>query len=181
MFFARKPFVRGTTLLAASAASVILLSSVVAQDRDGILDLAALLENPRPDTLVYTCGPEGLLAAVESYAPAWPDGAIRLERFKAPERVATAGEDASFRVVCESSGVSATVAPDRSILETLEDAGIDVPNSCREGICGSCETRVLCGTPDHRDSLLTAAEQESGATIMLCVSRARSDELVLDL
>ncbi|MBH0121844.1 PDR/VanB family oxidoreductase [Rhodococcus sp. HM1] len=154
---------------------------VVAEDRDGMLDLAALLENPRPDTLVYTCGPEGLLAAVESYAPAWPDGAIRLERFKAPERIATAGEDASFQVVCESSGVSATVAPDRSILETLEDAGIDVPNSCREGICGSCETRVLCGTPDHRDSLLTAAEQESGATIMLCVSRARSDELVLDL
>lgn len=155
---------------------------IVTEDTDGILDLPALLGTARPDTLVYACGPEGLLGAVESFTETWPDGAIRLERFKAPERTPEdAAGDRPLRVVCERSGISATVAPDKTILETLEDSGVDVPNSCREGICGSCETRVLCGTPDHRDSLLTAAERESGTTIMICVSRARSDELVLDL
>ncbi len=154
---------------------------IVTESVDGILDLATLLGTAEPDTLVYACGPDGLLTAIESYSEAWPADAIHLERFKAKERVADAGGDAPFRVVCEQSGVSATVSPEKTILETLEESGVNVPNSCREGICGTCETRVLCGTPDHRDSLLTASEQESGATIMLCVSRAGSDELVLDL
>ncbi|GAA4471260.1 PDR/VanB family oxidoreductase [Rhodococcus olei] len=155
---------------------------VVTEDTDGLLDLPSILGTARPGTLVYACGPEGLLTAVESYAGTWPDGAIRLERFKAKERPAAEGDgDQPITVVCEQSGVSATVDPDRTILETLEEAGVDVPNSCREGICGTCETRVLCGTPDHRDSLLTTAERESGATIMICVSRARSAELVLDI
>ncbi|MEE2058094.1 PDR/VanB family oxidoreductase [Rhodococcus artemisiae] len=154
---------------------------IVTENVDGILDLATLLGAAEPDTLVYACGPDGLLTAIESYSEVWPEGAIRLERFKAKERVADDGGDAPFRVVCEQSGVSATVSPEKTILETLEESGVNVPNSCREGFCGTCETRVLCGTPDHRDSLLTASEQESGATIMLCVSRARSDELVLDL
>ncbi|MCB8913282.1 PDR/VanB family oxidoreductase [Rhodococcus rhodochrous] len=154
---------------------------LVAEDADGMLDLPSILGDSRPDTLVYACGPEGLLTAVESFADRWPAEAIRLERFKAREREADAAADASFTVVCERSGISATVAPEKTVLDTLEEAGVDVPNSCREGICGTCETRVLCGTPDHRDSLLSAAEQESGATMMICVSRARSTELVLDL
>jgi ferredoxin-NADP reductase len=154
---------------------------LVAEDADGMLDLAAILGDSRSDTLVYACGPDGLLTAVESFADRWPAEAIRLERFKAKEREADAAADASFTVVCERSGISATVAPEKTVLDTLEEAGVDVPNSCREGICGTCETRVLCGTPDHRDSLLSAAEQESGATMMICVSRARSAELVLDL
>ncbi len=154
---------------------------LVAEDADGMLDLPSILGDSRPDTLVYACGPEGLLTAVESFADRWPAEAIRLERFKAKEREADAAADASFTVVCERSGISATVAPEKTVLDTLEEAGVDVPNSCREGICGTCETRVLCGTPDHRDSLLSAAEQESGATMMICVSRARSTELVLDL
>ncbi len=154
---------------------------LVAEDADGMLDLPSILGDSRPDTLVYACGPEGLLTAVESFADRWPAEAIRLERFKAKEREADAAADASFTVVCERSGISATVTPEKTVLDTLEEAGVDVPNSCREGICGTCETRVLCGTPDHRDSLLSAAEQESGATMMICVSRARSAELVLDL
>ena len=155
---------------------------VVTEEADGILDLDGILGTARAETLVYACGPEGLLGAVEGYAGSWPDGAIRLERFKAKEIPAdTLAGDRPVRVICERSGISATVAPDRTILDTLEESGVDVPNSCREGISGTCETRVLAGTPDHRDSLLSSSEQESGTTIMICVSRARSDELVLDL
>lgn len=155
---------------------------IVCEDSAGMLNLPDLLTVPRPDALVYTCGPEGLLGAVESHGAGWPDGSIRLERFK--PKVAdpiAAGGDRSVRVVCSRSGISAVVAPHASILDTLEGAGLDLPNSCREGMCGSCETPVLEGIPDHRDSVLSAAEQSSGKTMMICVSRARTDELVLDL
>ena len=156
---------------------------IVSEDREGRLDLPGLLGTARPDTLVYTCGPEALLAAVESYASVWPEDAIQLERFK-PKARAEADEpagDQPVRLVCSRSGVSTTAGPDESLLDALETAGIDVDNSCREGMCGSCETRVLQGLPDHRDSILSSAEQKSGKTIMICVSRAKTDELVLDL
>jgi len=155
---------------------------VVAEDTDGILDLAALLSEPIDDTLVYTCGPEGLLGAVEEFAVKWPEGALQLERFK--PKVRENGDpdaDSPFQVVCNSSGIRTTVTPDCSIMEALEAAGLDVPNSCRDGICGTCETRVLSGTPDHRDSVLSSTEQSAGNTMMICVSRAKSSELVLDL
>ncbi|HEY5852589.1 MAG TPA: PDR/VanB family oxidoreductase [Aldersonia sp.] len=156
---------------------------IVSEDREGRLDLPGLLETPRPDTLVYTCGPEGLLAAVESYSSVWPENAIQLERFK-PKARAEADEpegDKPVRIVCSRSGISTTAGPDESLLDALEASGVDVMNSCREGMCGSCETRVLQGLPDHRDSILSSAEQKSGKTIMICVSRAKTDELVLDL
>lgn len=155
---------------------------IVCQDSAGILNLSALLSVPRSDTLVYTCGPEGLLGAVESHGAGWPEGTIQLERFK-PKVVdpVDAGGDRPVRVICSRSGISAVAAPDATILDTLEAAGVDVPNSCREGMCGSCETSVLEGIPDHRDSVLSAAEQSSGKTMMICVSRAQTDELVLDL
>ncbi|WP_280346967.1 PDR/VanB family oxidoreductase [Nocardia neocaledoniensis] len=156
---------------------------IVSEDREGTLDLPALLATPRADTLVYTCGPEGLLAAVERLAADWPEGAVQLERFTPKARAAEADGDADrpIRVVCGRSGISVTAAPDTSILDALEGAGMNLPNSCREGMCGSCETRVLGGVPDHRDSVLSSAEQSSGKTVMICVSRARTDELVLDL
>jgi len=155
---------------------------IIAEDTDGILDLPALLSEPREDTLVYTCGPEGLLAAVEEFAVKWPDGALQLERFKPKARPDDETEgDRPIEVVCSQSGIRTTVAPDCSIMAALEAAGLDVPNSCRDGICGTCETRVLSGTPDHRDSVLSSAEQSSGKTMMLCVSRAKSAELVLDI
>lgn len=156
---------------------------IVSEDREGRLDLPGLLKTPRADTLVYTCGPEALLAAVESYSSVWPEDAIQLERFK-PKARAEADEpagDKPVRLVCTRSGVSTTAGPDESLLDALETVGIDVASSCREGMCGSCETGVLQGLPDHRDSILSSAEQKSGKTIMICVSRAKTDELVLDL
>jgi len=154
------------------------------QDEIGIIDLPSILGTPRDDTLVYCCGPEPLLAAVESASFGWPAGSLHVERF-APKILTDedhAGALDTFEVICQRSGVTVVEMPaDKSVLEVVEDAGIDVLASCCEGVCGTCETAVLQGTPDHRDSLLTAAEKEAGEVMMICVSRSVSETLVLDL
>lgn len=152
------------------------------QDRYGLLDLEAFLGSPTPDTLVYACGPEPLLQAMEKATAAWPEGALHTERFT-PKEISDEDRAAEreFEVVLARSGLTVRVPPGRSILETVEAAGVDVLSSCREGTCGTCETDVLEGSPEHRDSLLTPAEREAGDTMFICVSRARSARLVLDL
>lgn len=143
-------------------------------------DLAAAVGTLSPDALVYVCGPEPLLNAV---AGAMQDEAqLRIERFKAPEKVAAAKQsETAFDVVCNSSGQRIPVAPDVSVLDALNKAGIDVPSSCAEGICGTCETRVISGDVDHRDFLLSQTEQAASKSMFVCVSRCRSAELILDL
>jgi ferredoxin-NADP reductase len=152
--------------------------TLVPQDEQGHIDLAAALKNLPDDALVYCCGPEPLLKAAEAACPA---GRLRVERFAAPATVARDGDDTAFEVECRTSGVTLTVDAATSILEAAENAGLTVDSSCRDGICGSCETRVLAGTPDHRDHLLSEAEHAVGETMMICVSRCASDRLVLDL
>ncbi|MEV5884202.1 PDR/VanB family oxidoreductase [Streptomyces sp. NPDC052020] len=149
----------------------------VPQDERGHIDLAAALDGLPADALVYACGPEPLLAAVQQ---ACPRERLRLERFAAPA-VERTGDDTAFEVECRGSGVTVTVGAGTSVLEAVEAAGVAVPSSCRDGVCGTCETRVLAGTPDHRDFLLSEAEHAAGATMMICVSRCASDRLVLDL
>ncbi|MFD9246165.1 PDR/VanB family oxidoreductase [Streptomyces sp. NPDC059556] len=150
---------------------------LVPQDERGHIDLDAVL-NPLPDgALVYSCGPEPLLAAVAERCPA---DRLRLERFAAPTAERT-GDDEEIEVECRASGLTLRVDAHTSILDAVENAGIGVDSSCRDGICGSCETRVLDGTPDHRDFLLSEAERTAGATMMICVSRCASGRLVLDL
>ncbi|MHB9849435.1 PDR/VanB family oxidoreductase [Streptomyces sp. Tue6028] len=151
--------------------------SVVPQDEHGHIDLDTALTGLPAGTLVYCCGPEPLLTAVEQKCPA---ERLRVERFAAPT-VERAGNDETFEVECRASGRTLTVGADTSILQAVEDAGISVDSSCRDGICGSCETRVLDGTPDHRDFLLSEAEHTANATMMICVSRCASGRLVLDL
>jgi ferredoxin-NADP reductase len=150
------------------------------QDEYGLLDLDALLDTPQPDTLVYCCGPEPLLAAVEERCTGWPSGSLRVERFTAKPLTepVLAG---SFEVELAQSGLTLTVPPDRSILDVAEEAGITVMSSCSEGTCGTCETPVLDGEPDHRDSVLTDEEQAANDCMMICVSRSRCPRLVLDL
>ena len=148
------------------------------QDEHGLLDLPALLAEPRPDTAVYCCGPEPLLAAMERHCAGWPEGALRVERF-AP--LPDDGPRAAFEVELAGSGRVLEVPADRSILEVIEESGAPVLSSCREGTCGTCETGVLGGTPDHRDSVLTEAERRESEVMMICVSRACSPRLVLDL
>jgi ferredoxin-NADP reductase len=150
------------------------------QDEFGLLDLDTLLGTPRPDTLVYCCGPEPLLAAVEERCASWPSGSLRVERFTAKPLTepVLAG---SFEVELTRSGLTLTVPPDRSILDVAEEAGVNVMSSCSEGTCGTCETPVLDGEPDHRDSVLTDEEQAANDCMMICVSRSRCPRLVLDL
>lgn len=148
----------------------------VAQDESGHPDLDALLTGLDPGTQVYCCGPEPLLAAVEQRRPD-----ARTERFTAPTAPPRDGEDTGFDVLCSRTGRTVEVGPGTSVLDALDSAGISVASSCRDGICGTCETKVLEGTPDHRDFLLTDGEREAGASMMLCVSRARTPRLVLDL
>jgi ferredoxin-NADP reductase len=153
-------------------------------DEKGLLPLQEILARdpgPADDVLVYCCGPEGLLSAAEGCCSSWPSGALHLERFAAKPQETPAGGEAGFEVVCARSGVTVTVPPDKSIIDVLEANGVSVLSSCQEGVCGTCETAVLAGTPDHRDSLLTEDERESNEYMMICVGRSLSDRLELDL
>lgn len=150
------------------------------EDEFGMLDLDAALGAPREGTAVYCCGPEPLLDAVEDRCEAWPRGSLHVERFR-PKPGALEGVDTAFEVVLARSNLTIEVAPDQSIVEALEVAGVDVPTSCREGTCGTCETELLEGIPDHRDSFLSDEEHEEGGTLMICCARAFSPRLVLDL
>jgi ferredoxin-NADP reductase len=145
-------------------------------------DLDSVLSTPREDTLVYCCGPEGLLEAVEEKCRSWPDDSLHIERFaaKAPADPAADAFE-SFDVECQRSGLTVTVPKGRSIYEVVEEAGVDVLGSCMEGVCGTCECDVIEGDPDHHDSVLSEAERRRGEVMMICVSRSRSARLVLDL
>lgn len=153
------------------------------QDERGLLDLDGLLGQPDEDTLVYCCGPEALLNAVEQRCGEWPVGALHIERFaaKSPTADETSGELERFDVVCQRSGTTLEVTADKSILEVLEENDVPIMASCYEGVCGTCEVRVLAGTPDHRDSMLSDAEQAAGEVMLVCVSRSRTEKLVLDV
>ncbi len=154
--------------------------TVCPQDEVGLLDLDALLGTPRADTLVYACGPEALLSAVEQRCATWPPGALHLERF-APKPVGEPVRAEAFDVVLERSGRTLSVPPGRSVMAVVEEAGVSVVSSCAEGTCGTCETRVLAGVPDHRDSVLREEERAANDCMMICVSRSCGDRLVLDL
>ncbi|MCZ2846525.1 PDR/VanB family oxidoreductase [Modestobacter sp. VKM Ac-2978] len=150
------------------------------QDEVGLIDLDRILGTPQPDTRVYCCGPEPLLAAVEQRCADWPPGALHVERF-APKEQGERVLSGDFDVELTLSGATLTVPPDKSILQVVEEAGIPVLSSCQEGTCGTCETGVLEGTVDHRDSLLTPEEQAANDTMFICVSRAACPKLVLEL
>lgn len=152
-------------------------------EHGGFFDLSAVLAEPAEGTLVYSCGPEPLLDAVEKGCAHWPDGSLHVERFAAKAPSAQTLESAldSYQVVCQRSAVTVEVSDGVPMLDALEDAGVAIMSSCGEGVCGTCRVTVLEGVPDHRDSLLTAAERASGNVILPCVSHARSEKLVLDL
>jgi ferredoxin-NADP reductase len=155
--------------------------SIWPQDETGLLDLDTLLGRPDPDTLVYCCGPEPLIAAVEARCrDRWPVGALHVERF-APKELDAPVRAGSFEVELSRSGLTLEVPPDRSILSVVEEAGVQILSSCQEGTCGTCETGVLAGEPEHRDSLLTPEEQAANDTMFICVSRSCGSRLVLDL
>ncbi|MEQ6901854.1 cytochrome P450 [Nocardioides sp. YIM 152588] len=154
--------------------------SVRPQDETGLLDLASLLGEPIEDGKVYCCGPEPLLAAVEKASAHWPEGSLHVERFVAKplSEPVLAGP---FDVRLARSGLTLTVGPGTSVLEAVRAAGVPVLSSCAEGTCGTCETTVLEGTPDHRDSVLDEEARKAGDCMMICVSRSCGPRMVLDL
>jgi ferredoxin-NADP reductase len=158
------------------------------QDEYGILDLPSWLGTPREDTAVYCCGPEPLLHATQELCRAWPAGALRIERFTAP--AADLGGDSAHAsdgaldeadIICDASGVTVRLERGQSIVEALRAAGISVPTSCEEGICGTCETTVLGGGVAHRDLILSDEERAAGDVAMICVSRPSGPALTLDI
>jgi ferredoxin-NADP reductase len=150
-------------------------------DEFGFPDLGALLGNPRGGLKIYACGPEGLLRALEGICAGWPAGTLHLERFAPKDPAAAKAPAISFRVKPALSGMELEVPAGRSIVEVAEEAGAPVIFSCMEGTCGTCETRILCGEADHRDSILTDEEKAANEMMMICVSRSKSDVLELEL
>lgn len=145
---------------------------------DAPLDLRAIVAALPEGAHVYACGPAGLLAAFEAAAAGLPRERVHLERFASNQEAAAEG---GFTVKLARDGRSIAVAQGQSILAALIAVGIEPPNSCREGICGTCETRVIAGTPDHRDLVLSDAEKAAGDRMMICCSGAKTPTLELDL
>ena len=150
------------------------------QDLRGLIELDQLLDEPQPETLIYCCGPEPLIAAVEARSAHWPHRTLQVERF-APRPLTDLAPNTSFEIELVDSDEVLVVPPDKSILEVVDEAGIYVLSNCEEGTCGTCQTTVLEGVPDHRDSVLDDDERAANDTMMICVSRALSARLVLDL
>jgi ferredoxin-NADP reductase len=155
----------------------------VDEEADGLPDIAGFLRTVPSSAHVYCCGPAPLMDAVgrECTAAGLSPRAVHFERFSAEAAPADAAADGSFRVTLRRQGATYVVPAGRSILETLEDKGLVLPCSCREGLCRTCETGLLSGQADHRDFVLSDEERTANTSIILCVSRALSDELVLDL
>jgi len=148
--------------------------TLVAEDEDGRPDLDALFAGLPEGTAVYCCGPEGLMAAVEARVP---EGAtLHLERFAA--RASAAG-DAGFELELRRSGRTLTVPAGSSVLAAVRSELPDTAYSCEQGFCGTCQQGFVEGEVDHRDELLTDAERAD--SMLICVSRATSDRLVLDM
>ncbi|MBS4047327.1 MAG: oxidoreductase [Alphaproteobacteria bacterium] len=150
------------------------------EETGGPLDIAAIVAAQPAGTHFYCCGPAGMLAAYEKATAALPESHVHVEYFT-PKAQDPAATSTGFTVVLGRSGRELQVPADRSILDVLTSNGVTIDSSCQDGICGTCEVKVLEGLPDHRDSVLTKAEQAANKSMMVCVSRCKGDRLVLDL
>jgi vanillate O-demethylase ferredoxin subunit len=149
-------------------------------ERNGqLLDIAGIVAAAPADAELYCCGPAPMLAAFEAACAARPPARVHLERFSAPDNLAATG--GAYTVELAKSKRSITVLPGQTLLQALQAAGLTVRVSCEQGICGTCETRVLAGTPDHRDMILSDEEKASNETMMVCCSGSLGPTLVLDL
>ncbi len=145
-------------------------------------DYAALLAEPRAGTQVYACGPQGLLDALAGCCAAWPEDTLRVEHFHSTLGTLDPSKEQAFEVVLKDSGIVLNVPADQTLLTALRGANIDVQSDCEEGLCGSCEVRVLEGDIDHRDVVLTRAEREANNKMMACCSRScGGKKVVLEL
>lgn len=140
------------------------------------LDIWPIVEERKNRAHLYCCGPRALLETVRDMTGHWSSAAVHLEALEEPER--RKPDDKPFKVQLAHSGAVVDVPVGVTILEAMRAAGHDVPSSCESGTCGTCRTKLIAGEADHRDLVL--AEHERASQIMICVSRARSDELTID-
>jgi tetrachlorobenzoquinone reductase len=148
------------------------------------LDLARVVEGASAGAHFYCCGPAPLMRAFGDATLGLDAKRVHTEWFAAPVAALDAANDqpdGAFEVKLHRSGRVVTVGARETILEALERTGVPAMSSCRDGVCGTCEVKVLSGTPDHRDFVLSEAERDSGKTMLPCVSRCLGSELVLDL
>jgi vanillate O-demethylase ferredoxin subunit len=149
------------------------------QEQGGrMLDLAAIVKQASPGAHLYCCGPVAMLEAFEAATADRPAEQVHVEYFKAREKPAAEG---GFEVKLARSNRTIKVAAGKTILNALLDAGVAASYACTEGVCGTCETRVIEGIPDHRDLFLSKEEQTTNKTMMICCSGSKSGTLVLDL
>jgi ferredoxin-NADP reductase len=142
------------------------------------LDLAAIAGNAPANAHLYCCGPVPMLEAFEKATAGCPSGHVHVEYFQAKQAPAV---DGGFEIRLARSKRTVAVEPGKTILDAVLDAGIMANYSCSEGVCGTCETRVIEGIPDHRDLFLSPEEKAANKTIMICCSGSKSGTLVLDL
>jgi len=148
------------------------------EEQGGIIDIPAIVARAPTSAHLYCCGPGPMLSTFEDATKEWPYGEVHVEHFTSLAPAATGG---GYVVELARSGKKVNVAEGQTILDALRDEGIKVPASCEQGICGVCETRVISGTPDHRDMILSPQEKAANDTMMICCSGSKSDVLVLDL
>lgn len=152
---------------------------VDAEQEGRLLDVAAIVAAAPADAELYCCGPAPMLAAFEAACATRPPARVHLERLSAKDNSGAAG--GAYTVELARSKRSITVQPGQTLLQALQAAGLKIKVSCEQGICGTCETRVLAGTPDHRDMILSDEEKASNETMMVCCSGSLGATLVLDL
>ena len=145
------------------------------------LDASAVLAVPHADTHLYVCGPAGFMNYILDAAQnaGWPQDRVHKEFFTAGP--VDDNTNVPFEVELASSGQVFQIPAERTVFEVLDEAGIEIESSCEQGVCGTCITRVLEGTPEHRDKFLTVAEHAANNCFTPCCSRAKSSRLVLDL
>lgn len=162
------------------AAAGDLMHLHVDDERGGeVIDVAAIIAAAPPDTQLYCCGPAPMLAAFEQACAGRPKQCVHLERFSAPDNAAATG--GAYTVELARSKRTIAVEAGQSLIQALRAAGIKIKTSCEQGICGTCETRVLSGTSDHRDMILSDDEKAANDTMMVCCSGSLGPTLVLDL
>ena len=154
---------------------------VYAKDEGRRADLSGLLATPQDGVRIYACGPERMLTALQACTAHWPDDALRIEHFQTEPPTLDPAKERAFEIELKDSGITLQVRADQTILSALKGANIDVQSDCCEGLCGSCEVRVLGGAVDHRDVVLTRGERDAQNRMMVCCSRAAGEKLVLEL
>lgn len=150
---------------------------VIDTQTTGRPDTEEIVAGAAPGAFLYACGPTGLLSDLAGMS--WDEDSLHFERFE-PDIEALEAEQSTFTAELTQSKLKLEVSKDKTLLEAMEDAGVDWPFSCREGTCGSCEVRIIAGAADHRDAILTPPERRSNETMMVCVSRADGEQISIE-